>query len=791
MKNAVVKVLSSILLLAACGVAHAEDEFVVEKSNPVVYELQAGTDNNVMTYTTGTVHGDLTLKRYGANTGALGIDLTTLALGPDEGDSPAVWLYNESYTQPRCRIEVSDTATVGENGGWATFVIEGGSFSVLKSLVIGAAAGVPDDGLFVTIKKGLHLLGQLDLFKFTNNSAKGVKIAFDNGEIRARGGGGARIFNPVAGDIVLSSLNGNDINIKNPNGYTPFCLFDESATYSGKLRTEGTGDFVVEYGTASSADVKLLDMDTQMKSTMVWGHSGDFVLKNHSAQLKDLNVLPANETVGVIRLSGTDPAHPSILKMWSCSQVVNGIKVADGEYGSIIADAGAVLTLGRYKDGELTNVNLGDKVKIVQEGHVVSFACESVSNYELRSGTLKIKNSATFGTLKLSEGVTVDIAEGAVLNVGSLDDGGAVFTGKGGLGIKEGCAYLETPRGVRTVKSGEGTFLYNQKVPLGDVEVSGGTLKLAGVGSTNEYWRVTVNESGYRMNLAAIGLFAGDTLNSVLDGYDYSQATVVDGLAKGQIHYDTAKYVIDATGVKTGVSGNDPVTFSDDAAVLLDSDPKTGMTLKLNNGDPKGIAFTFRRAEGDVVPVTAYSLRYPINAVQATHAYSARAPNKYVFETSVDGASWITVGEVSGRGDGTWGSWTDNRSFPLELAAGVPVTGGKGLVADAKVRVADGAVLDLTDSTSGNVISQLEIDATGDNGTVLGAALASAGTVVIKNFTTESALREVKLLSFPTLTANISKWSVVTEDGRRLKFHFAVRDGVMSVERNGMLLMFR
>jgi hypothetical protein len=206
---------------------------------------------------------------------------------------------------------------------------------------------------------------------------------------------------------------------------------------------------------------------------------------------------------------------------------------------------------------------------------------------------------------------------------------------------------------------------------------------------------------------------------------------------------------------------------------------------------PKDIAFIFRRAEEDTVPVTCFSLRYPINAYSKSHDYAARGAAKYVFETSVDGVDWIEVGSVDSRGGGTWGSWTDNRAFPMTLPSGVPVRGGLGLADGAAVRVASGATLDLLDSAGNNLISKLVVDASGDNGIILGSQLAAEGVVIIRNFATKEALKGVKLLSFPGMTADLSGWQVRDESGNSLRVAFAVRDGDMIVVDRGLVISVR
>ena len=771
-------------------------DLTVEKQNPLTLTMDGTTaqSDNIAMYDAAVVHDDISVMRLNQGANKLGIKTLALSLGPDAGDNPKVTLYNESWYDERCLLAASHAIEVGKSGGWGSFYVDGGSLQV-KELSVCSGAAVPENGVALLTLGKKNVAGKLYLNKLFNHTATGVGIRFNGGVLRPTYGSSTKLFHPESGDIILSSVERKAIYIANEIQYAEFFLVDvdKDKMYAGKLRTEGDGDFVVDgefvmNGNLALADNVILKINEKAKNTVVWGHKGDFVLKHHSVLFSAADAAPANADTGMIRLSCKDPEHPSVFNMDKYNQTVNGIVVADGEYGKVIANAGTILTVGRYKDGELANVDLGTEVKIVQEGNTVEFACNSVSGYQVQSGILKIMRSTEIGTLELASGVTVDIADGAVLKVGTLKDGGAVFTGKGGLGVDEGGAYLDKTYGVKTVKSGPGTFVYNQKAPMGDVDVLEGVLKLAGTGSTNEWWRVTIDSAPWRMNIAAIGLFSGSTLDSVLDGYKYSQAESADSIGKGQIYYDTSKYH-GQEGVYKSSANEFTVSFTNDASVLLDSDPATGMSILETY--PKGLAFTFRRAAEDTVPVTSFSLRYPINAEGNTHAYTNRSAIGYHIETLVDGSEWKEVGRVDGRGEGTWGSWTDNRSFPMTLPPGVPVSGGLGLADGAAVRVASGATLDLTDSAGNNSVSKLVVDANGDNGTILGAALTAEGVVVVKNFTSKEAIKSVKLLSLPGIKAGLSGWRVQDESGKALLIAFAVRDGEMVVADRGLVISVR
>ena len=603
---------------------------------------------------------------------------------------------------------------------------------------------------------------------------------------------------PRAGDIIFSAAAGKDIIVENENYYASLNLFNTSDAFSGSVRTAGSGDFVIELPElrASEADAKFLIMDAKFKETMVWGHTGDVVFNRHSARCSAAQVAPCGATVGVIRLSSAISEHPSVFRMDSYSQSVNGIAVKSGEYGKVTATAGTTLSLGEYKDGELTNVGIEGELSVVQVGHTIALGCDNVPSYEVQAGVLDVKRTSRVGTLKLASGSTVNVAEGAELFVGNIVDNGASFTGAGRVVVEltEGGGYIESTPSVTTVKTGDGTYVCNEKAPIGDVDVRGGVLKLAGVGSTNEYWQVTINEAGWRLNIAAIGLFAGDSMDSVLDGYDYRQVAYGSALGHGEIQYDDVTYACGDLGRATsGNKDNPPAFFTNDCSVILSSQADTCLSVAKRDGSgyARGLTYTFRRAEGETTPVTAFSLRYPINAAGSAHTYSARSADKFVISNSTDGVNWVGVGKVDSRGDGTWGSWTDNRSHPLTIPAGVPVTGGKGLAEGANVKVAAGATLDLSYSTSGVQLSKLTIDAEGDNGTIVGASLAEEGTIVVENFTTKKALAAVGLLSFPGVGADLSAWSVMDGTGRTLNLKFAVNNGVMTLQDNGLAIIIR
>lgn len=770
-----------------------DNSLVVEKSTPLAVTLDGTTaqSHDRRTYDQVVAHGDISLRRINTDVEVLAITTADLSLGPEDGDAPKVTLYNESYNDERCRL-TADAIEVGSDGGWGSFDVEGGRLQT-KNLSVCANAAVPEGAVLLTLSSGKNVPGKLYLNKLFNHANASVALRFNGGVLRPNYKSNTELFHPVAGDIILSSAGDNPIKIVNENGYVNFFLKSGSATYAGKIKTEGEGDFIIDgkfdqNGKIALADEVILILHENVRGDVVWGHKGDFVLKHHSVMFNAANIAPANADTGMIRLSCEDPEHPAVFNMNKYGQTVNGIAVAPGEYGKVTAAKETVLTVGLYKDGELTNVDFGNEVKIVQEGNTIEFACKSVSGYQVKAGTLKIMRSAEMGTLELAAGVTVDIAEGAVLKIGTLKDDGAVFTGKGGFGIDEGGAYLNKTYGLKTVKSGPGTFVYNQKAPLGDVDVLEGTLKLAGTGSTNEWWRVTIDDAPWRLNIAAIGLFSGSTFDSVLDGYTYSQAESADSIGKGQIYYDTLKYS-GQNGYFKSSANEFTVSFTKDASVLLDSDPATGMSIIETH--PDGLAFTFRRAEADTVPVTSFSLRYPINAEGATQTYEQRSADKYHIEMSADGSDWKEVGRVEGRGTGTWGSWTDNRPFPMTLPPGVPVSGGLGLADGAAVRVASGATLDLLDSAGNNLVSKLVVDAHGDNGTILGAALAAEGVIVVRNFTTQEAIKNIKLLSLPGITASLSGWRVQDESGNALLIAFAVRNGEMAVANRGLVMSVR
>ena len=785
------------MALMALALAWAEEgrgeDLVVARETPVAYAMNGGSQNDEKTFGTVTVHGSLSLNRLGADAGALIVSATdSLGLGPSAGDVGSITLYNESYLASRDRL-VTPLAKVGENGGWGTVNAEGGQARMTR-IEICEDAAVPGNAVFLTLSKK-NVAGCLSFNTIDNLNSSPVTILFNGGWIAPAGGAATVAICPRVGDIIFSAAAGKDIIIENDNRYDSLNLFKTTDAFLGSVRTAGSGDFVVELPQvyAAETDAKFLIMDAKFNATMDWGHTGDVVFKRHSAQCSAAQVAPCGETVGAIRLSSAEPEHPSIFAMGGYSQSVNGIVVNPGEYGKVTATAGTTLRLGAYKDGELANVEIGEELSIVQAGHTIALGCDNVPSYEVQAGVLDVKRTSRVGTLTLANGSTVTVAAGAELVVSNLVDNGASFTGAGRVVVEvtEGGGYLESTPTVTTVKTGAGTYVCNEKAPIGDVDVKGGVLKLAGAGSTNEYWQVTINASGWRLNIAAIGLFAGDSMDSVLDGYTYRQVAYGSALGHGEIQFDSDTYKRFNNGSQRAIVENPPVTFSDDSSVLLSSQADTGMSVGLDSGDPVGLTYTFRRAEGETTPVTAFSLRYPINANWNTHTYSVRSADKFVISNSTDGVNWVGVGKVDSRGDGTWGSWTDNRSHPLTIPAGVPVTGGKGLAEGANVKVAAGATLDLSDSTSGIQLSKLTIDAEGDNGTIVGALLAQEGTIVVENFTSKRALGAVALLSIPGVTADLSAWRVVDGTGRSLDLAFAVKDGVMTLQNRGLLISFR
>ena len=798
------KHIGSVLALLLVGTSFA-DCLVVGKGSP--QSLAEGA----YSYDSIELHDNLTLAPNAIVTMADSAHADTFFLGSGAGELPVLTIVGQS--QVKCTAGKAGCLCIGGSGeagsgGFGRVIIDGGSESSpspqlrLFYLKVTEGATVPSDDNTVlrlgkSTQKGQLLIG---LHGVQNFNAQPIGIQFAGGYISSSEGASDYWFSGAAGStIVLESVGKEPIRFLNA-GHGDRSFKDGNV----RLKFVGAGDFTL-YPASSIAKEKTaanysLDLSGSADDYDWSEFSGNLNIEAGLLRVQGQNLLPCTATCGI--LTSVDGEAWFDIR---ADQAINGIDTEGVITNGTKKASAVVLTVGSAKDGVVRAGEIDRLFTFRQTGHTVTVDTAFVPNYDLTGGTLLVTNNVVVSNLTLAAGTTVRVDGGILAFSGDfLDNGATIQCVNGGLfgrlcvaesGATSG-AYLDGVPSAGLIKTGAGTFMVNQRNVLtaSVLDVREGVLKLSGAGSTNEWWRVTINESGYRLNLAAIGLFADDTLNSVLDGYTYSQATDAAGLAKGQIHYDTATYVVESTGERSKVEGNDPVTFLSDAAVLLDSDPKTGMTLKLAEGNnPNGIAFTFRRADGEDVPVTAYSLRYPINASQVAHNYDARSPNKYVIETSADGVDWMMVGEVGSRGEGTWGSWTDNRSFPLDLPAGRDVPGAKGLAAGVSVRVAEGATLDCSNVADGVELSALTVDLALGGGMLRNVRLATTGTLDLINLPTKAKLSGYEIpLTFESsvTTGDLSGWTLRV-NGAEVNRTLAWKDGKLTVCSNGLAIIFR
>lgn len=799
------KHIGSVLALLLVGTSFA-GSLVVEKGNP--RSLPEGD----YSFDSIELHDNLTLAPNAIVTMADSAHADTFFLGSGAGELPVLTIVGQS--QVKCTAGKAGCLCIGGSGeagsgGFGRVIIDGGSASSpspqlrLFYLKVTEGATVPsDDNTVLRLGKstsgGQLLIG---LHGVQNFNAQPIGIQFAGGYISSSEGASDYWFGGAAGStIVLESVDGEPIRFLN-GGHTSRNFKDGNV----RLKFVGAGDFRPYPASSIASGKTAANYSISLDGTSAdydWSEfSGDINVEKGVLVVQGQNILPCAASCGILTSMDGD----AWFDIWA-DQAINGIDTEGVITNGTRKGASAVvLTVGSAKDGVVRAGEIDRLFTVRQTGHTVTLDTAFVPNYDLTGGTLLVTNNVVVSNLTLAAGTTVRVDGGILAFSGDFLDNGATIQCVNGGSFGRLCAaesgatsgaYLDGVSSAGLIKTGAGTFMVNQRNALtaSVLDVREGVLKLSGAGSTNEWWRVTINESGYRLNLAAIGLFADDTLNSVLDGYTYSQAEDVAGLARGRIYYDTEKYVVDSTGVKTSVAENDPVTFTNNAAVLLDSDPKTGMTLRLNGGsNPNGIAFTFRRADGEDVPVTAYSLRYPINASQVAHNYDARSPNKYVIETSADGVDWMMVGEVGSRGEGTWGSWTDNRSFPLDLPAGRDVPGAKGLAAGVSVRVAEGATLDCSNVADGVELSALTVDLALGGGMLRNVRLATTGTLDLINLPTKAKLSGYEIpLTFESsvTTGDLSGWTLRV-NGAEVNRTLAWKDGKLTVCSNGLAIIFR
>lgn len=778
-----------LIAVAAAGTAAflGAETLTVEKGQSVSVTTPA-------TYEKVTVHGNLTVA--GAwlaipdGTGVNGEEKVVVSLGPDAGDTATLTVKDDGEFGQTSNVGKGEILEVGENGGWGRVDVQSKKKTFafrLRYFDIAAAATPPaDDPTVLTVG------GTVNLRSLRNKSSKAVKVTFAGGTVWAKDSNGYIWFENTqdAGIVILEGSKDSPIRLDN-NGQ-PYRVLSKGGT----VRTTGEGDFVA----AGKVSTRLV----LSAANVQWGHAGDFVLQENVEVSCD-GALPVGTDTGTVKFDAVTGTTPLTLNLNGCTNAVNGIVDLRGD--SIVTNSSpknilSILRLGTAKDG-VFSARVGGSLRIEQLGQTVALSNAVVDcTYLLSSGgTLRVTGESSIATLNVSKGATV-IVDGTTLTVGTLRDSGATFSflNGGRFAVAAGGLVDSNFTGVSTlVKTGADTLFLNQTKAISyGLHVAEGTLRLSGVGCTNEWWRWTVKETqgGDVVNVAAIGLFAATDDSSKWQPVTtksiqpVSAGTAATELTVNQSHVPES-IALDDDAQGTATEGAHPLG----SRFLFDNGFNQFLrttTLKPNGTPESWLPVTFRIASNAIL---GFSQR-------ASWGGAKTWPRAFSLETSVNGKDWSTVlemGDCRWTGSAAWYLGTTDsatRTYcpnPLTIA-GYDAPGAAGLAAGVDVRVDAGATLDLANVTAedARTVSSLTVDMSVGGGTIRGLVVAETGTLTLTNVASKSALKTAAVLTLPDVVGaeNFANWTLVL-NGKVSPKRIAYEDGVVRIIPTGILVLIR
>lgn len=778
-----------LIAVAAAGTAAflGAETLTVEKDTSV-------SVTSATTYDAVTVHGNLTVAGARLSipdgTGVNGEEKVVVSLGAAADDTAVLTVKDDGeFFQTAGKGEILE---VGANGGWGRVDVLSAQANAfrLRYFDIAAAATPPaDDPTVLTVG------GPVNLRSLRNKSSKDVKVAFAGGYLSSSDNNHNTWFvgSTGAGAVVLAATKDAPVMLNNA-GHSVRYLANGCT-----VRTTGDGDFVATDSVSSAVRSRLVLSDANVQ----WGHTGDFVLQEDVEVTCD-GVLPVGEGLGEVRFDAVKGTMPLTLHLAGCVNAVNGIVDLRGD--SIVTNASekalSILRLGTATDG-VFSARVGGLLRIEQLGQTVALSNAVVDcTYLLSSGgTLRVTGESSIATLNVSKGATV-IVDGTTLSVGTLRDSGATFTflNGGRFAVAAGGLVDANFTGVSTlVKTGADTLFLNQTTPISyGLHVADGTLRLSGVGCTNEWWRWTVKETQGSdvVNVAAIGLFAAT------DDSSKWQPVTTESIQPAPTGTAATELVINQSHVPESIALDD----DGDGTVSSGSHP-LGSRFLFNNGFNQFLRTTTLKPNGTPETWLPVTFRIASNAIlgfsqRASWGGAKTWPRAFSLETSVNGKDWSTVlemGDCRWTGSAAWYLGTTDsatRTYcpnPLTIA-GYDAPGAAGLAAGVDVRVDAGATLDLANVTAedARTVSSLTVDMSVGGGTIRGLVVAEKGTLTLTNVASKSALKTAAVLTLPDVVGaeNFANWTLVL-NGKVSPKRIAYEDGVVRIIPTGILVLIR
>ncbi len=594
----------------------------------------------------------------------------------------------------------------------------------------------------------------------------------------------------------------------------------------GTAATDGNCDFILEGpdDPGSFTDVWTGHPLVYIDKPVTWGNSGDFVSDNIPVVLASENVMPCGPGRGGVRLSTKSWAAANRfiagqLDLRLKSQCVNWLDASNRGMVTNTHSTYATLTFGTGDVAGYVKGPIGGNIHVKKTGNAAfTLHDSSMPDLTVEDGSISVVGTSTVGPLTARTGANITIEDGGTLKADSfattlapVTAEATYFFGDGGSGsiasvidfagaddavpitianggtlefgssadtVVERVAITNSGT-IRKIGAGSCTISSAEAQKLGGtINVADGLLGFAGVGNTNEWWKIVVtkvaNANG-RLRFGQFGLFDING-NKLWTSMRVTEGATVSALAPGNATYATPSgwsYENDKTPseIFTGNHWN----YLQIAGMAAQQD---------QSAQPFEVAFR--------LPAGANPAAY-----FAISALDGNGPKEFHVETSPTGAdgTWTTVGNGTASmpdwnhyyywlGDGTWGGicgmpWKINSNAP----ANVDVSG-------ATLKVNAGATLDLTGSHGD--IAAIEVDWTSLGGTIRGLAIPANGTLALVNVPAGTDVLGPTLLSFPaaTGTANVKSWTVtVNGTGKDCRIQIDANGALTLAAKSTVILM--
>jgi len=811
------------LLAFAVGLSPA---LALQAEQLVVDRAGASITGAAAEYTGMTLHGDYTIGAGAAVTNLSSTSGTRLSVGPDAGDDVTMTVKDGGqFVGSGDGQKSANAIVIGENGGKGKIIVSdiaehpedpkrnkpswnynNYTFGAMAwNFMLAAGASTASDTMDI-LRIDTNAFFSVWCVSNRNTQVK-ARILFNGGTYYMH----HRVTNPLfcsvpGSETILEGVNGNDVNILRMAG-SMATLGGYNNGKSGILRFRGDNDVVFKgtEGSVNTPGVRLTDL-------CVFEQKGDIVAQGcMQLRIDGVFAFPYGPNTGNVVLQDPDTLLDfsgrarQLNGLLGCGSVVNSSTTASAQ---IILENAADKLASEMVSADLkwqdSAAAMGLEVVKRGAGMMLADAMPAAPKLTIEAGGLRTTEDSTPETMKgqtveFKEGTTLDVAAGVYTAVNTILPPTVPVTIAAGAAFRAqaGDASLASPtvaNGGAVEKTGSGTLtIYDGATAYaGTIRAQGGTVKLSGLGNTNDFWRFTIMQGcttatktdPYIHALADIVLLDANgalayTSNKMKDT-TYGKAA--KDLAAGEVTVpegttitcsNTAmektplKYLFDGNGLGSNDGRWSNLSFPNKVAVLDDESSWFPITFRLSAGHAAVYSFIQKHGWGG----TEYT------------------PQAWRLESSPDGITWHTVSErlggptISYASDGSVGGIDSTLCYDDNASIGLADT--------AVLRADAGATIDLGNVAAGNApCGGLEVDHAKGGGTISRFEPVVNGTLKIENY--EGVLKggyEIPLTFGTVLNPeNIKTWKLVV-NGNVVDKKLMFKDGKIVVAKRGMLII--